>query len=87
VAARIETLQAEGKATLADVDAKIAELQQLRADAMAQTNTAVAEQEKERAAVATAADGAHKSVQQVMQAFSSLVNFFTAGGPPPASAG
>jgi hypothetical protein len=85
VAARIQALQDEGKATVADVDAKIAELQQLRADAIAHTNQQVAEQEKERATVSSSAEGALRGMQQVMQAFSSLINFFTAGGPPPSS--
>ncbi|WP_428263603.1 hypothetical protein [Haliangium sp.] len=81
---QIETTRSEGQAIAADIDRRIAELQQKREEAIVTTTTAVDELEQQIRATEGTADKSTQGINGVVDALSNLINFFGQGtGEPP----
>jgi hypothetical protein len=71
------------QATLAEIDAQIAELTKLRDQAVSESASALADLERQKQDVELAADKSRKAINEFVGHLGTLVSFFTSGGPPP----
>ncbi|MEM9492192.1 MAG: hypothetical protein AAGC55_23800, partial [Myxococcota bacterium] len=86
VRGQIETTRSEGQAIVADIDRRIAELQQKREEALVTTTTAIDELEQQIRTLEGTADQSGQGITMVVDALSNLIAFFGnadggSGGP------
>jgi hypothetical protein len=81
VAANAQSAEAEGRRSLETIDRQLAELQQLRAQTIASTTSALGELEHQRKQVEESAEKARRGITTVINALSELITFFTGSEP------